>query len=155
MRRFDKATNMLLKAQQIRSKVYGLPREKDRKQLEYEIMLYPDYQMAKETELLDAIQLYVRLCKTHYDGIKFKEDSFAKYLDLFRVAPEALCQPQYQFDKFHKYYEIVEYFQGLRESLDTQTEALETKLGDPRANQSKIWVTVTTLLFSMQGMSPE
>jgi len=46
--------------------------------------------MAKETEMLDAILQYVRLSKNMYDGIKFKEESFVAYLDLFRIAPETL-----------------------------------------------------------------
>ena len=58
--------------------------------MEYEIALYPEFQMAKEKELLDAILQYVRLSKHLYDGIKFGEDSFAAYLDLFRIAPETL-----------------------------------------------------------------
>jgi hypothetical protein len=46
--------------------------------------------MMKETELLDAILLYVKLSKGVYEQIKFKDDSFAAYLDLFRIAPETL-----------------------------------------------------------------
>jgi hypothetical protein len=60
--------------------------------------------MAKETELLDSILLYVKLSKGVYEKIKFKEDSFAAYLDLFRIAPETLVQPQYQFKSYDKYF---------------------------------------------------
>ena len=109
--------------------------------------------MAKETELLDAILLYVKLSKGLYESIKFKEDSFAAYLDLFRIAPETLVQPQYQFKKpYEKYFEITDYFNKLRAKLDTQSKELQEKIGDPRANYSKIWATVTTLLFSMQTL---
>jgi hypothetical protein len=80
--------------------------------------------MAKETEMLDAILQYVRLSKNLYDGIKFKDDSFAAYLDLFRIAPETLVQPQYQFKQWDKYFEITDYFTKLRQKLDVQSKAL-------------------------------
>ena len=105
--------------------------------------------MAKETELLDSILLYVKLSKGVYEKIKFKEDSFAAYLDLFRIAPETLVQPQYQFKSYDKYFLITDYFTKLREKLDVQSKALQEKINNPRANYSKIWATVTTLLFSM------
>jgi hypothetical protein len=70
--------------------------------------------MAKENEMLDAILQYVRLSENLYDGIKFKEDSFVVYLDLIRIAPETLVQPQYQFNQGDKYFEITDYFTKLR-----------------------------------------
>ena len=59
----------------------------------YEIQIYPEFQNnaeEKNRKLLEAIKLYVGLTKQAYSKIKFEEDSFIQFVDLFRIAPELL-----------------------------------------------------------------